>query len=462
VAFSAQADLHRDQDDEAECALLAAILAGADIPDLEPEHFYREEHRLIFSVCRELSNEGSPVTERTLIWRLRDSNRLEAAGGVSYITALAEPLAAVANVDYFEREVLKGAARREMVSIGRELQNSGGRSLHEVIRLATAKLGSIEDRLSDGAQGTGFGFVATHVEDLITMDLPDRERLLGAWLHYQDLAMAHAWRGVGKTYFALGVAVAVAAGKPYLTWEAGHRPAGVLYVDGEMPAKAMQDRLEILVRAIGLPRAPLQIVTPDLQPDGMRSLNKSISQRAVEEILNSNDDIKLVIFDNLSALCDGPENDAESWQAMQEFILRLRRRGVAVLIIHHSGKGGLQRGTSRREDVLDVVVHLTHPPGYESTEGVRFQVRFEKSRGVFGDAVKPFEASLTEDEDGTLTWAVKSLDDSRAEQVARMRRKGMSQTEISDELGIHKSNVSRAVKRARKQGLLDDDDEDIN
>jgi DNA-binding CsgD family transcriptional regulator len=170
----------------------------------------------------------------------------------------------------------------------------------------------------------------------------------------------------------------------------------------------------------------------------------------------------LVIIDNLSALCDGPENDAESWQAMQEFILRLRRRGVAVLIVHHSGKGGLQRGTSRREDVLDVVVHLTLPRGYRSTEGMRFEVNFEKSRGVFGEAVKPFEAMLTESQDGQPTWAVKSLDDSRAEQVARLKREGLTQKEIAGELGIHKSNVSRALKRARKQGILHDEDEEIN
>jgi len=229
-----------------------------------------------------------------------------------------------------------------------------------------------------------------------------------------------------------------------------------------MPAKAMQDRFKTMVCAVGVPRAPLKLVTPDLQPNRMRSLNDPAAQSAIENILDSEPDIKLVILDNLSALCGGPENDAESWQAMQEFILRLRCRGIAVLIVHHSGKKGAQRGTSRREDVLDVVVHLTHPTDYKTTEGVRFEVKFEKSRGVFGDAVKSFEASLIEDENGNPTWAMKSLDDSRTEQVARLKRKGLTQTEIARELDIHKSNVSRALKRARESGILDDDDEDVN
>ena len=63
-----------------------------------------------------------------------------------------------------------------------------------------------------------------------------------------------------------------------------------------------------------------------------------------EHILDQQHDVRLVILDNLSALCGGAENDAESWQSMQDFILRLRRRGLAVLFAHHSGKGGLQRG----------------------------------------------------------------------------------------------------------------------
>jgi len=37
---------------------------------------------------------------------------------------------------------------------------------------------------------------------------------------------------------------------------------------------------------------------------------------------------------------------------VQGWLLVLRRRGISVMVIHHAGKSGLQRGTSRREDVL--------------------------------------------------------------------------------------------------------------
>ena len=39
--------------------------------------------------------------------------------------------------------------------------------------------------------------------------------------------------------------------------------------------------------------------------------------------------------------------------------------------MHHAGKGGAQRGTSRREDVLDTVIALRQPQDYQSGEGAR-------------------------------------------------------------------------------------------
>jgi hypothetical protein len=80
--------------------------------------------------------------------------------------------------------------------------------------------------------------------------------------------------------------------------------------------------------------------------------------------------------------------------------------GYRYLLVHHSGKSGEQRGTSRREDVLDTVIGLRRPEHYEPQQGARFEVHVEKSRAHFGDARRPFEASLTATPDGSgFTWS---------------------------------------------------------
>jgi hypothetical protein len=110
---------------------------------------------------------------------------------------------------------------------------------------------------------------------------------------------------------------------------------------------------------------------------------------------------------------------------MQEWILRLRKRGLAVLLVHHSGKSGEQRGTSRREDVLDTVIGLRRPEDYEPQQGARFEVHVEKSRAHFGDAGRPFEANLVSMANGGgLSWLACDLKPSHFEEAAALFRGG--------------------------------------
>jgi hypothetical protein len=44
------------------------------------------------------------------------------------------------------------------------------------------------------------------------------------------------------------------------------------------------------------------------------------------------------------------ENEADSWELVNNWLLDLRRRKIAVVIIHHAGRSGEMRGTSKRED----------------------------------------------------------------------------------------------------------------
>jgi hypothetical protein len=73
------------------------------------------------------------------------------------------------------------------------------------------------------------------------------------------------------------------------------------------------------------------------------------------------------------------ESASDAWGPMQNWLLKLRRRGVSVLFVHHAGTNGRQRGTSRREDVLDTVIALRRPENYSPDQGGRFEVHFESS-----------------------------------------------------------------------------------
>ncbi len=137
---------------------------------------------------------------------------------------------------------------------------------------------------------------------------------------------------------------------------------------------------------------------------------------------------------------------------MARWILRLRRHGKSVLLIHHAGKTGQQRGTSRREDALDTVIALRHPEDYEPEEGARFEVHFEKARGIVGEAVKPFEAKM-ETRDNMVVWTMRNLEDVDLMRVTELVKEGLTVRDIATETGLSKSKVGRLKKRAEQEAL---------
>lgn len=292
------------------------------------------------------------------------------------------------------------------------------------------------------------------VLDFMSIEFPPRENLLAPWLPVQGLAMVYAPRGIGKTHFSLGVAYAVSSAGEFLGWQAT-RPASVLFIDGEMPAVTLQKRIALInLSSQKDPAAPFKIITPDLQDPltGMIDLSRPADQRELEPAL---DGVDLIVIDNLSTLCrSGKESEGEGWLPVQSWVLRQRAAGRSVLLVHHSGKNGEQRGTSRREDVLDTVIALRRPADYTPDKGANFEVHFEKARGIFGDETKPFEAQLNINPSGLQEWTIKNLDKSTAEKVAALLDEGLTQMEIAEMLKLTKGAVSKARKRAGDLGLL--------
>ncbi|MEV8518556.1 AAA family ATPase [Dyella marensis] len=299
--------------------------------------------------------------------------------------------------------------------------------------------------------------VILSIAELLGRPFPIREVLLAPWLTTQSLSMIYATRGTGKTHVALGIAYALASGGEFIGWRAS-QPVRVLYIDGEMPGADLQQRLAAII-ASRIEEAPadyLRIMTPDAQPLGiMPNLYSLEGQEAINACMG---DAQVVIVDNISCLVrGGKENEGESWEPVASWELAQRAAGRAVVFIHHAGKGGAQRGTSKREDLLDIVIKLGRPADYVPNEGARFEVYFEKARSLSGDDVEPFEAKLETLPDGTQAWATRKVIDATDMQIIEMHDLGMTMAEIASDLGVNKSTISRAVRRLRDEGKLPSD-----
>ena len=298
--------------------------------------------------------------------------------------------------------------------------------------------------LSGGPQNQESRFTPIDFPEFCKMKIEPRAMLMKPILREKGALMIFSYRGVGKTHVGAGIAYAAASGTKFLKWEAP-KPYRVLLIDGEMPAADLQERYKAIVAGQSVVPAPgmFQILAADQMDFGIGNLADPKIQKEISQLVGALK-TSLLILDNLSSLAAViRDSDQESWNTIQAWILELRRCGVAVIILHHAGKSGEQRGTSRREDVLDTSVKLCHPVDYLPSEGARFEVHIEKGRGLHGDDAKPFEARLSNDGRGAYVWTVKELDDVNKSRVATLMEDGLSVRDIAEETGLSKSTVQR-------------------
>jgi len=425
-------------------------LAGLSVND-----FHRVDHRIIFEAVKKLSTELTPVDVVTVAECLERQGNLEKAGGIIYLAALFENTACSANAATYADIVKKRSKMRALQNICEStlkiIGEPAGKTVDEIIGITSSKLNNLFPTF-DNAQSE---IIVSDVHEFMAKELPARDPILTPWMLKQSLSMIHSWRGTGKTHLSLGIAYAVASGGKFLTWVAP-APRKVLFIDGEMPAYALQERLAAIIKGSDKTPEPgmLQIITPDLQSDFMSDLATPDGQGVIDAILDQDTD--LIILDNLSSLVrsGGRENEAESWLSTASWALNKRRQGKSVLFIHHSGKDGKQRGTSRREDQLDVVISLKRPPDYIPGDGACFEVHYEKARHLFGEETAAFEARLTTDDHGIQLWTTRPVEESNLDRIADLLNEGLSQKEVADELRLHKSTVSRAARKAKDKGLI--------
>jgi putative DNA primase/helicase len=278
--------------------------------------------------------------------------------------------------------------------------------------------------------------------------------------------MVYAYRGVGKTWFCLMIALALTRKLSIGRWETVN-PISCLYVDGEMLNRDMRDRISKLCKSMPEELAKLYILSAEgLKRNGFPAPNLTDNnfRKYIYRYLKSNQNVKVVILDNISSLAPGiNENDKKDWDAINQWLLSLRYMGVSVILVHHAGKNGDQRGISSREDNLDVVINLKRPKGYRQDEGAVFEVEFTKARSLSGEGLEKFKITLSENEDG-ISWTtdskksgIKESTQGIREQVISLLGKGMKPKDICERCDCSAGLVSRYKKEGIVKGYLKKD-----
>jgi len=405
---------------------------------------------LIWKSCEKIESRGETPDIISITNQLRADGQLTRAGGAKAILPSHETWAVVRSAINSLRSLYQ---KREVARIAEKL-SQGTLHLDDALQQLNAVV--------EASRGQDSLFEALRkgsipCTSLKGVGIPPRRPMVGDWFYESDLCFVFAPRGLGKTWFSLGLGTAIACKAEFGPWKV-HDHAPVLYVDGEMPCQSLQERIEGMGGdddLIVLNHESLFHLT-----GRVLNLTDPKSQQAITRLCLEKG-IKVLILDNLSCLFSGmKENEADAWEAVLPWLLDLRRNRIAVVIVAHSGRNGNMRGTSRREDSAFSVIRLDDvaDKGACLKEGARFIARFTKDRNSKTEQ-PAIEWTFKTGENGKTAITTKEAD-GLAVLIEWVRDGLTTPTEIGKEMGLSAGQVSKMAKRGMEAGLLKKDGRD--
>ncbi len=270
---------------EAEQAVLGGLMldnaAWDQIADrLHEDDFYRREHRLIWRSMAELADGNHPLDVVTLSGWLRQQGKLEEAGGLNYLGAIARETPSAANIRAYADIVRERSVLRQLIRAGSDVAEAAfhpeGRTSAELLDHAEQTIFQIAEQTGRNRQGfVGMRQLMPHVIDRIDTLYRTQEPITGlptgfddldkltSGLQNGDLIIIAGRPSMGKTTVAMNMVEHVAM----------HKKLPVAVFSMEMPADALGMRM-----LASLGRVPLQRVrSGDLKDDDWPRLTSTMS-----------------------------------------------------------------------------------------------------------------------------------------------------------------------------------------
>lgn len=217
---------------DVEEAVLGALMLEKDAYHtvqaiLKPESFYKEEHKKIFNVIKELASKEKPIDLLVVTQELKNRGELDEVGGPLYITQLTGRVASAAHVEFHARIIAQKFIQRELIRIGSELITASFDDNEDIETiLSNLKLNISEaegysyNSNSGGLQADVCKAAIIEIEKDcqtvkagkspgITTGFRDLDYSTGGWRNTNLIVLA-ARPGVGKTSLALHFAIKAA------------------------------------------------------------------------------------------------------------------------------------------------------------------------------------------------------------------------------------------------------------
>jgi len=377
---------------EAEQAVLGAMMlepeAGSSVFGmLQPDDFYRDNHRLIFSAIQDLFEKGDPVDLVSVAEVLRRQGRLEQVGGIATISEIARSVPSAANVEYYARLVSEKALLRQLIRATSSILERGyepGEEARELLEEAEKLILDLSRRrVKDGFSiirdvlletFEKIEYLYAHKGNLtgVPTFFTELDRMTSGW-QPSDLVIIAARPSMGKTAIVLNMAqnAAVRAKVPVAIFSLEMSKEQL--VQRMLCGEAMVDQQRVrtgdlldadwpkLTRAVG-PLSDAPIFIDDTVGISLAELRSKARRLKTEHNLG------MIVIDYLQLLSVGKK--AESRQQEVAQISRTLKGLARELKVPVIALSQLNRGVEQRQDKRPIMSDLLESGAIEADADV--------------------------------------------------------------------------------------------
>ena len=367
---------------DAEMSVLSACLLMTSAADkvceeMVPEMFFSEANKKIFEAIFNLHENKKPIDITTLTNELEKNNNLVLIGGIEYLTDVVDSMVTAANLEYYIKIIQEKYLRRRLIEVSTNItttayeedsdtnevidnaekqiftvtkERSAGefKSISEVLRSTQSRLEYLAQN-GDAITGLPTGFTDL---DLIT-----------SGLHENELIIIAARPAMGKTAFALNLAVNAALSTP----------KAVALFNLEMGAEQLAERMIGSVGGIDMNK----LKTGKLDDKDWQKVNEAMSELGETNIYiedtsgitvgdirakcrrlaNSEKGLGLVVIDYLQLIQGGSRYAGNRQQEVSEISRSLKTMALE-LSVPVVALAQLSRGVELREDKRPIMSDL--------------------------------------------------------------------------------------------------------
>lgn len=319
---------------------------AASIENLTEDDFTTPSNRMIFRAMASLRKRKEPIDLITVTSALQTIKALEKAGGVTYLSELANAVPTTANFDYYFDKLKVAGVKRRISSV-----------LDNGIFSSPDELKELIDRyfVTNIKQKSSFDILDMDEQDA----LPDPEWLVDDIAYAKSLAFVYGASQSLKSFLTLDMSLSIAYGIPWHGKKV--KQSGVIYIAAE-GANGIKRRRHAWRIHKGIPKeqkAPFYLIKKSVEtnnPSVIAELTESIRAK-----LGQDPNIGLIVVDTFNRCFRGEENSASDVGKFTAACEELQNKlGVTVLVVHHTGKDEAKgmRGSGSLYDNADTVLSV--------------------------------------------------------------------------------------------------------